>query len=80
MKLTVNQLNLGYLEHSFGALRTVTLQRTAPGCDYVVTVLNGLGENLARRANFSTVTPARRFAKAVLRDLTAPATGGVDTL
>lgn len=80
MKLTAQQFNLGYVEHAFGELRTVTLMRSAPGCDYVVTVRNGIGERLVRQANFSTLAPARQFAKAMLRDLTAPAKGGVDTL
>ena len=80
MKLTAQQFACGYVEHYFGELRTVTLSRPCPAGDYVVTVVTGVSNRLVRRANFMTLTPARRFAKAMLRDLTIPSLLGVDTL
>lgn len=78
--VSATNLGLGYLEINYGQLRIVTLSRTAPGCDYLVTVLNGLGQRLVRRANFTRLADARKFAKAMLKDLTVPALNGVDTL
>jgi hypothetical protein len=79
-KLSAKALNLGYLEINYGQLRIITLSRTAPGCDYLVTVLNGLGQRLVRRANFTRLADARKFAKHLMTDLTIDATNGVDTL
>lgn len=78
--LTAYAFACGYVEKQFGALREIHLMQTAPGCDYVVTALTGFSERLTRRANFTRLTDARKFANRLLIDLTAPAIGGVDTL
>ena len=78
--LTAYAFACGYVEKNYGPLRGVDLWRTAPGCDYVVTAITGIGERLTRRANFTRLGDARKFARRLMTDLTAPAVGGVDTL
>ena len=79
-RLSSRAIDFGYVENIFGELRTVTLARTAPGCDYVVTVQAGVSSRLARRANFTRLDDARKFARAVLSNLAATPANGVDTL
>lgn len=79
-RITAYGFNLGYIENTFGTLRTVTLARTGAGCDYVVTVQNGITPRLVARANFARLSDARKYARAVLADLTTTPSGGVSTL
>jgi hypothetical protein len=76
--LTPYAFACGYIEHHFAPLRTITIERANP--DYVVTVLNGLGNRLVVRASFTRLTDARKYAKALRHDLTVSPVGGVNTL
>lgn len=78
--LTAYAFACGYVEHTFGELRTITLTQPAPGSPYQVAVLNGIGSRLTRRASFARLQDARKFAKAMRDDMTAPAHNGTDTL
>lgn len=80
-KLTPYAFACGYVEHAFGPLLTITLAMPSPSAGlYRVTALQGLGERLARSANFARLSDARKFARRLLVDLSAPAIGGGETL
>lgn len=79
-ELTAYAFGCGAIQNTYGPLRSVALWRPGQGSDYVVAVLTGTGQRLTRRANFIYLSDARKFAARMLKDLTAPAAGGVDTL
>lgn len=79
--LTAYAFACGYVEHRYGQLLLITVAMPSPSAGlYRVTALRGTGERLARSANFRRLADARKFARRLMTDLTAPAIGGGETL